>query len=225
MSDVNIVIAAQDMASSVMKNVAAQTASIINETKGTRKPIDILTNATTVFFNKYDDDIHGELRLVMQKTMGGGFDPLVAYTPLVHVFADFEPIVKQYNFRILGEDDYGRLAIRKYLLDEVWHRANPSSEDFMNECSPVMREDYIDLDEWYGGTMNVIAYVFYDIELRILNYLMKRKDEGVTVDQIMEINQKPINDLDYNDWNCALKPLTREFVEVVFNGSQNFVVH
>lgn len=208
-----------------LDSAAKQIAEIINSRPADKTPIDILTNATTMFFNKYDDDIHGELRLVMQKTMGGCFDPLIAYTPLVHVFADFEPIIKQYNFRILDEDDYGRLAIRKYLLDEVWHRANPSDDDFMNECSPVMREDYINVDEWYGGTMNVIAYVFYDIELRILNYLMKRKSEGVTVDQIIEINQTPFEDLHHSDWDCALKPLTRESVEVVFNGSKNFVVH
>lgn len=190
-----------------------------------KEPIDILINATQVFFNKYEDDIHGELRLVMQKTMGGGFDPLVAYTPLVHVLADFEPLIKQYNFRILDEDDYGKIAIRKYLLDEVWHKANPSKDEYMNEASPHMREDYGDIDEWYGGTMQLIAYIFYDIELRTIKYLMKKKEDGFTVDQILEINSKTINELPCEDWDCVLKNLTREFVEVLFNGSENLQVH
>jgi hypothetical protein len=208
-----------------LDDVARQIAEIINENRGKKEPIDLLTNATKVFFNKYDDDIHGELRLVMQKTMGGGFDPLVAYTPLVHVLGDFESLIKKYNFRILDEDDYGKIAIRKYLLDEVWHKANPSKDEFMNEASPHMREDYADIDKWYGGTMQVIGYVLYDIELRIIKYLMNKKEEGFTVDQILEINSKTIYELPYEDWDCVLKNLTKEFVEVVFNGTVNLQVH
>jgi hypothetical protein len=204
---------------------ANQIAEIINERPTNKTPMEILSSAVEVFFQKYDDDIHGDLRLVMQATMGGGFDPLVAYTPLVQVFADFELFIKQYNFRILAEDDYGKLAIRKYLLDEVWHRANPSKDEDDNECSPFMREDYNEMDDWYGGTGHVIAFIFHDIELKILNFLMKKKAEGATVDEIMEMNQKTLVELDFKDWDCILKPLAREYVEVVFNGSQNFVVH
>jgi hypothetical protein len=205
--------------------VANQVAEIINERPTNKTPMDILSSAVEVFFQKYDDDIHGDLRLVMQATMGGGFDPLVAYTPLVQVFADFEPFIKQYNFRILAEDDYGKLAIRKYLLDEIWHRANPSIDEDDNECSPFMREDYNEIDDWYGGTPQVVGFIFFDIELRILNYLMKKKNEGANVDEVMARNQKTMNELDYEDWDCILKPLAREYVDFVFNGSQNFVVH
>ncbi len=159
-------------------------------------------------------DINASWRLVMFKSMEFQFDPLVAYVPLIEVMQSFQDIFKKYNFLLLDETDIAKIICRKYIMDYAWSYANPhEDEDTYDGCSPQMRDDYGDMEKYFGGYDEIAIYLFYDIEAKYYQFLQDKLKTGMSSKDIYKMTQKSYSELDYEDKMFCLKPVTEEYLD------------
>lgn len=165
-------------------------------------------------------DINGVWRLVMFKTMDFQFDPLVAYVPLIHVMHGFQDVFKRYNFLLLDETDIAKIICRKYIMDYVWSYSNPNDDEEYDDCSPYMRDDYGDIEKYFGGYDEIANYLFYDIEEKYYQFLQEKLKAGMTAKEIYEMTKKTYLELSFEEKMFCLKPVTQEYLQDIIKQIQ-----
>lgn len=173
----------------------------------------LLLGYVNAWFSDFTD-IHASWRVVMFKSMEFEFDPLVAYVPLIEVIQSFQDIFKKYNFLLLDETDIAKIICRKYIMDYAWSYANPhEDEDIYDGCSPQMRDDYGDIEAYFGGYDEIAIYLFYDIEAKYYRFLQEKLKAGMSVSEMYKMTQKSYLELDYENQMFNLKPVTEEYLQ------------
>ncbi len=169
--------------------MVAHTIKMSAESDNPREPYFILFDYVNWFLDSYEDDINGELRHIMLKSMGHEFDPLVAYDPLWRVMVNHQDRFKEYDLLYLNDTKLAKLAIRQYIMDYVWSYANPSDDEYDMECSPHFRDDYGDIGDFFISVDSIEKYLFYDIDLKFSNFIEEKYQAGMSIEEIYAKNQ------------------------------------
>lgn len=180
-----------------LEYVASMIAHTIKESQKTetpREPYDILCDYMNWFLDSYSefDPIHGELRHIVFNSMGGEFDPLVAYKPLYAVMEEHQDRFKAYDFTAMNENHLGIIVIRKYIMDLVWSKMVPLSEkdkDIYDDCSPFMRPDYYEMDKYFISEAAIANYLFHNIEKEFNDFIAEQYATGMSIEEIYAKNQ------------------------------------